>query len=285
MTLAEHKKLLSKLKKAEAKGGGGAGGAGGGGGSGGKKAKGKKGKKGKGGGGAAAAVAAVVEAANGAADDAKEDAKGEYLARTKTPLEEADRFLRPLVELAPKRLITHVLAFEVAWRKKRVLLMLQALRRAMAIDAQAPATRRLVIVFLHFFEQARDGLNPTVQSVASLELKSVLGEGATAASSLKALVADASGSLPHLLVAAEMRLLLGESAAVAADTLLSVKSLDGLRGADLDMCHRTLHFLRTKLGEDRSSSFREKCAERFPLAKWESNRVYVGPLVCDQSRS
>jgi hypothetical protein len=84
-------------------------------------------------------------------------------------------------------------------------------------------------------------------------------------------------SLPHLLVAAEMRLLLEESEDASAGTLTKVASLDGVRGADLDTCRRAVHFLRTRLGTDRSGPFREVCVKRFPLATWE-DMVFVGPL-------
>eukprot|EP00038_Savillea_parva_P024960 m.45623 g.45623 ORF g.45623 m.45623 type:complete len:863 (+) comp6675_c0_seq1:47-2635(+) len=265
MTPAERKKMLSRLKKAEAKGTAANGGAGT---TAAPSKKGKKGKKGKGkaapstgGGGSGAAV-------NATTDEKHDDPKGEELARTKTPLVEASKFLAPLIELSPNRLPVQVLAFEVAWRKKKVLQMLRALRRALSISAEGPQTLRLSIMLLHFFETSAASLHPTVKAVAQEEMDKILGAGVTADAILKKVTAMSS-SLPHLLVATEMRQLLGAPPEEATQPLTSLKSLDGLTGADLKTCRRAIYFLKTKVGEDRSPPFITACAAAFPLAKWD----------------
>ena len=60
----------------------------------------------------------------------------EELEATKTPLDEASSFLKPLQELLADRLETHLAAFEISYRKGKPLLMLQAVRRAQAIDQE-----------------------------------------------------------------------------------------------------------------------------------------------------
>lgn len=174
MTPAERKKMLSKQKKADAKNAATGGGAS-------ASKKGKNKKKGK---GSAVTAAGGAAAANAAEAEKKADAKGEALAKTETPLVEASKFLAPLIELAPNRLTTQVLAFEVAWRKQKVLQMLRALRRAHAIAPEDPATLRMSAIFLHFFDTTSASFDANVKTVAQSESETVLGAGATASSML-----------------------------------------------------------------------------------------------------
>lgn len=181
MTTSDYRKMLNKQKKAEAKGGAAPSGSGAAVATPAKKAK--KGKKTKaksttGGGGGGAAAAAVAE-------EKKGDSKGEALVKTKEPLVEAAKFLSPLLELAPNRLLTQVLAFEVALRKKKTLQMLRALRRAVVIAPTDADTLRLTILFLHFFEAAGESLHASVKEVAKSEMAAILGPSPTSAAALQ----------------------------------------------------------------------------------------------------
>jgi hypothetical protein len=59
----------------------------------------------------------------------KDELLPEKLERPEDPLAEALKFLRPLQTLASKRPTTHVLAFEIHWRRRKPLLMLQCIKR------------------------------------------------------------------------------------------------------------------------------------------------------------
>jgi N-alpha-acetyltransferase 15/16, NatA auxiliary subunit len=67
-------------------------------------------------------AAKKAEEQNSAQNDPKDvrkddDPKGELLVKTEKPLEEAVRFLKPLQELSPTLLETHLLAFDVHYRR------------------------------------------------------------------------------------------------------------------------------------------------------------------------
>ena len=53
-----------------------------------------------------------------------DDPKGELLVKTDKPLEEAVKFLKPLQELSPTLLETHLLAFDVHFRRGKFILRL-----------------------------------------------------------------------------------------------------------------------------------------------------------------
>ncbi|XP_059540739.1 N-alpha-acetyltransferase 16, NatA auxiliary subunit isoform X9 [Myotis daubentonii] len=87
-------------------------------------------------------------------DDEEEEASGfkeelipEKLERVESPLEEAIKFLTPLKNLAADNIDTHLLAFEIYFRKGKFLLMLQSVKRAFAIDSNNPWLHECLIKF------------------------------------------------------------------------------------------------------------------------------------------
>merc|ERR1719509_105347 len=63
---------------------------------------------------------------------AKDELVPDKLARPEDPLEEAVRFLTPLLTLAAGNINTHLLAFEIYYRRGKPLLMLRAVRQVLA---------------------------------------------------------------------------------------------------------------------------------------------------------
>merc|ERR1719209_874085 len=59
---------------------------------------------------------------------AKDELLPEKLERPEDPLEEANRFLTPLLVLASEKINTHLSAFEIYFRRGKVLLMLRAIK-------------------------------------------------------------------------------------------------------------------------------------------------------------
>ncbi|XP_045884317.1 N-alpha-acetyltransferase 16, NatA auxiliary subunit isoform X3 [Meles meles] len=87
-------------------------------------------------------------------DDEEEEASGlkeelipEKLERIENPLEEAIKFLIPLKNLVADNIDTHLLAFEIYFRKGKFLLMLQSVKRAFAINSNHPWLHECLIKF------------------------------------------------------------------------------------------------------------------------------------------
>ncbi|XP_074602523.1 N-alpha-acetyltransferase 15/16 isoform X2 [Brevipalpus obovatus] len=97
------------------------------------------------------------------------------LERTENPLEEAFKFLRPLQILAKDRLDTHLMAFELYYRREKVLLMLQSLKRAVRIDANHPVVQRQLVLFYDFVLSIRDKMATPIFEVIKMEMNRVLG--------------------------------------------------------------------------------------------------------------
>lgn len=64
------------------------------------------------------------------------------------PLDEAIKFLTPLQLLAKERIDTHLMAFEIYYRKGKPLLMLQSIKRAFTCNPTDPRLHQCLIRFL-----------------------------------------------------------------------------------------------------------------------------------------
>lgn len=67
-----------------------------------------------------------------------EDPEGEKYLKTTDPLASALEWVRPLEQVAPKHIQTHLLGFEVYLRKGSLLLALKALVQSWTIDKTHP---------------------------------------------------------------------------------------------------------------------------------------------------
>merc|ERR1711935_908381 len=158
MTPAERKKMLSKQKKAAKKAAA-------------AKAAAAAVSTGKGKGKAATAEDKGDEKKKGSADDPM----GEKEMKVEKPLDEALKYLKSLTLLAPSRIESHLLAFEVYIRKGKMLLTLRSLKRAQAVDATHPDVHRAHVRCLLKVKEMEATLNPKVKEVMDAELVGLIG--------------------------------------------------------------------------------------------------------------
>uniref|UniRef100_A0AAQ4Q3I3 N-alpha-acetyltransferase 15, NatA auxiliary subunit a n=1 Tax=Gasterosteus aculeatus aculeatus TaxID=481459 RepID=A0AAQ4Q3I3_GASAC len=77
----------------------------------------------------------------------KEELVPDRLAKVENPLEEAVKFLIPLKNLVRNKIETHLLAFEIYFRKEKYLLMLQSIKRAVTIEPSNPWLHQCLVRF------------------------------------------------------------------------------------------------------------------------------------------
>lgn len=101
----------------------------------------------------------------------------EKLERPDDPLEKAIEFLKPLQQLAKDRIETHLLAFEIYCRKNKLLLMLQSIRRAMAIDATHSSVHACIARLAQALPKltANTELNASIKIVIDKATKELIG--------------------------------------------------------------------------------------------------------------
>ncbi|XP_060532517.1 N-alpha-acetyltransferase 15, NatA auxiliary subunit [Cylas formicarius] len=190
------------------------------------------------------------------------------LARVDDPLEQAIRFLQPLQTLAQDRIETHLMAFEVYYRKRKVLLMLQSIKRAHRVDAANAKLHGCLARFLRVIDDQKEW-DPAVVEVVASETKAFLDARDVArlnerflsrnADSLAA-AHEAAKVLYHLDPANQKR---------ALDLVLTNVDNNKCADASVEVCADILRSLEAgELGacDALAEDFRRRCAVRFPYA-------------------
>lgn len=123
------------------------------------------------------------------------------LARPDDPLEKAVDFLRPLQILAKDCIKTHLLAFEIYYRKNKLLLMLQSIKRARSIDANNAILHSCIIKFHKALKQQEADINPHVRTVIEKETTQLF-DGKDAYALNQSFLTKHVASVQHVLQAA-----------------------------------------------------------------------------------
>uniref|UniRef100_A0A5F9C7F0 N-alpha-acetyltransferase 16, NatA auxiliary subunit n=1 Tax=Oryctolagus cuniculus TaxID=9986 RepID=A0A5F9C7F0_RABIT len=149
-------------------------------------------------------------------DDDEEEASGlkeelipEKLERVENPLEEAIKFLIPLKNLVADNINTHLLAFEIYFRKGKFLLMLQSVKRAFAINSNNPWLHECLIRFSKSVSN-HSNLPDIVSKVLSQEMQKIF-VNRDLESFNEDFLKHNSTSLQHLLSGAKMMYFLDKS--------------------------------------------------------------------------
>ncbi|KAM5278003.1 N-alpha-acetyltransferase 16, NatA auxiliary subunit isoform 5-T5 [Hipposideros larvatus] len=149
-------------------------------------------------------------------DEEEEEASGlkeelipEKLERIENPLEEAIKFLIPLKNLVADNIDTHLLAFEIYFRKGKFLLMLQSVKRAFAIDSNNPWLHECLIKFSKSVSN-HSNLPDIVSKVLSQEMQKIFFNKDLESFNEDFLKHNAT-SLQHLLSGAKMMYFLDKS--------------------------------------------------------------------------
>lgn len=192
--------------------------------------------------------------------------ESDALVRVTDPLDQALKFLRPLQNLASSRIETHLLAYEVFSRKGKLLLMLQSVKRAHAIDANHPKLHEHLVKLAVKVSESKHMKEP-VAIVIERELKTLLD-----GNDIKQFNADFlekhSHSLLHRFSGSKMLCLL--DASKVDDALALVTDLsDSLEDRTLETCTMIYNaLLEGTFGEctDLTREYFLKCRTVFPLA-------------------
>lgn len=98
----------------------------------------------------------------------------EKLERPDDPLARAIDFLKPLQMLSKGIIETHLMTFEIYYRKNKLLIMLQALKRAYAIDPNNPTLHGCIIRFIKLLDKSLTEANEYVRIVIQKEIENEL---------------------------------------------------------------------------------------------------------------
>uniref|UniRef100_A0A667WTI4 N-alpha-acetyltransferase 15, NatA auxiliary subunit n=1 Tax=Myripristis murdjan TaxID=586833 RepID=A0A667WTI4_9TELE len=194
----------------------------------------------------------------------KEELIPDKLAKVENPLEEAVKFLMPLKHLVKDKIDTHLLAFEIYFRKEKYLLMLQSVKRALAIDPDHPWLHQCLVRFFKGVSESKD-LQEAVRTVLKQEITRLFGDS-NAKSFNQAYLTKHSNSIPHRLAAAKMMVYLDSSTETKAVELATALD-ESLKNRNIEICTDVLESLRSAvLGDckERAEMYRAECHKLYP---------------------
>lgn len=100
------------------------------------------------------------------------DPEGEQYSNTKTPLEDALQFVKPLELLAPQNVEVHALGFEIYIRQQKYLLAIKSLTKMASIDKNTPRFKTDLDRFEAAVKAHKD-LDPKIKQVIDLQLAEI----------------------------------------------------------------------------------------------------------------
>ncbi|XP_028831707.1 N-alpha-acetyltransferase 15, NatA auxiliary subunit b isoform X1 [Denticeps clupeoides] len=195
----------------------------------------------------------------------KEELIPEKLAKVECPLDEAVKFLTPLKNLVKNKIDTHLLAFEIYFRKEKFLLMLQSVKRAYAIDPDHPWLHQCLVRLFKGVSESK-GLPDAVHTVLKQEISRLTGDS-NANNFNQAFLSKHSDSIPHRLAAAKMMFYLDSSTEKKAVELATALD-ESLNNRTIQICTEVLENLRDgSLGDTKetaSEAYRAECHKLYP---------------------
>lgn len=192
----------------------------------------------------------------------------EKLARVEDPLEQAIRFLHPLQTLAARRIETHLMAFEIYFRKKKPLLMLQSIKRAHRLDPNNPKLHSCLILCHGYLTRRQGSLDTAVATVLKQEMEPIFRGRDVHQMNAEFLAAN-SKSLEALFESARMMYHLDPSKQETAISLATTLDKD-IEGVTLQNCTKVLQALRNEeFGScpEQVAEYEARCHVRFPYAQ------------------
>uniref|UniRef100_A0A671VCR2 N-alpha-acetyltransferase 15, NatA auxiliary subunit a n=1 Tax=Sparus aurata TaxID=8175 RepID=A0A671VCR2_SPAAU len=203
----------------------------------------------------------------------KEELIPDKLAKVENPLEEAVKFLIPLKNLVRNKIETHLLAFEIYFRKEKYLLMLQSIKRAVAIEPSNPWLHQCLVRFFKGVSESVD-LAEAVRTVLKQEISRLFGESNPQNLCKKMNVIVSLLVSPVFLAAKMMVYLEPSSDNMACEIAMALD--ESLTGRDklcvfvLQICDEVLEALRDgQLGEGQqkaAEAYRAACHKIYPYS-------------------
>ncbi|KAG8234817.1 hypothetical protein J437_LFUL015218 [Ladona fulva] len=175
--------------------------------------------------------------------------------------------MKPLQSLAAGNIETHLMAFEIYYRKERPLLMMQSIKKAYNLEPGNSRLHSCIIRFCGYIDKWRGNLQGPVIEVVDMQMKDILS-GRSSSKINSDFLEENSNSLPALFEGARMMYYLDSSKQEAALklTLTLDRSIDGI---NLQNCIKILNALNSgEFGHcpSQAADYKVRCHEHFPYA-------------------
>jgi len=192
----------------------------------------------------------------------------EKLSRPDDPLAKAIEFLKPLQLLSKGLIETHLLTFEIYYRKNKLLIMLQALKRAYAINPNNATLHGCIIRFIKLLDKKLSSANEFVRIVIQREIETELAIiGKRSGDVNDDFIARNKDSADAVIAAA--RVYYDDSADNKTKAIELLMSCTRLKSVKLEHAQFILSLFKSGAfgsSEAEMEKFLERCRELYPLA-------------------
>lgn len=213
----------------------------------------------------------------------------EKLERPDDPLEKAIDFLKPLLLLAKDRIETYLLSFEVYLRKNKILLMIQAIKRARQLDPKHPIVHGCIMKFTKALQLMSNDLHPSVKLVVDKACQELIGGANKSQQQLNnEFIQENQNSILHLIEGAKIMYALDFSRKDEAIQLITSYDINKM---SLDECTKVYESMRDEhFGsqcDEYLKLYKERCHKRFKHARLfkeaePSNENHINESIGDQ---
>jgi len=207
---------------------------------------------------------------------AKDELIPEKLERPDEPLEEAARFLTPLLTLATNNINTHLLAFEIYLRKGKVLLMLRSIKQGLVVDPTNFQLHSCVVRFLHYVATNKN-IPEELKKVVSGSLPPPL-KGKSGSELNTGFLAKHTKEFPAMVIGARAMAKI-EPKRMEEAVKIATNLDPNLTNRNLETCWGVLESLQQgdfgDLGKNSADKYKEACREVFPIANCFKNILVV----------
>ncbi|KAL8770063.1 MAG: hypothetical protein Q9209_004101 [Squamulea sp. 1 TL-2023] len=179
-------------------------------------------------------------AADGEQKKEDQDPKGAALVRTAEPLEDAMKFLTPLLDFSPKNIGAQQVGFEIFIRRKKYLLALRCLIGARSLDSSHPTNHEQAVRLRHTLKSLPEPPQPKVLEALEAEFSPLIPPDANLLNLNSDFLAKNSDSAAHIQASLCIRQLLdpktvdeNQKDIIRTLAVPSVSLQDAIRGLDL----------------------------------------------------
>uniref|UniRef100_A0A914XG45 Uncharacterized protein n=1 Tax=Plectus sambesii TaxID=2011161 RepID=A0A914XG45_9BILA len=190
----------------------------------------------------------------------------DQLLKTDKPLEEAAKFVEPLIQLNSDQIGAYILGFEVYYRKAKILPMLQCLKRGAELDPTNPKLHVCRVKFLMF--NAKNTFDGPVGEILEETIPVVFPSTTDARELNEQFKRDHGHSFPHRLAIGEVGVLFDPATSETVLSWLS-KSIDDekVKGRTWKNCLRFVRYAKAgrlgPLNSEQIDQLARRCQKPF----------------------
>jgi len=207
---------------------------------------------------------------NNANKKVDDDPNGEKLLNAKDYIEECVPFVKSLLEFAPNKIETHILASQVYTLKKKYLLALKSLKKSLALDKNNAEVHKNIVQFVKNFNADKETVNATSRKIIEEEVSKIVPNN-DVSKFTDDFLASNSNSITHVIKAAEAKLINGQNVDFLVNTAKSIDDAKYENGRTLENSIELYNLLKSLNKNDDAEQLKSKLASIYTLSTFLKN--------------